>query len=96
MYEGIIINGKPNVTKSGYDFLPDESLQYKKLYHVFTWGNTKGAEQLAFAILMEEYGVDFADNNYRDFSTRVINKLDAGCNFKLSKKEIEYWRKNPK
>ena len=96
MYEGRIEHGKPNIYKSDYIFQPNESLKYKTIYPMFSWGNTKGAEQLAFAILFEEYGFDFADANYKDFSNRVINKLDGGKDFKLSKKEIEYWRKNSK
>jgi len=96
MYEGIIEHNKPTVLKSGYLFSQSESLQYLKLYPMFSWGKSKGAEQLSFAILFEEYGFDFAEANYKDFCVRVIEKFDAGSNFKLSLKEIEFWRKNSK
>ena len=96
MYEGYIEHGRPKVLKSGYEFLVTESLNYIQLYPMFSWGNTKGSEQLSFAILLEEYGFDFAEANYKDFNNRVISKLDAGLEFNLSKKEIEFWRKNSK
>lgn len=96
MYEGTFKNGKPFVMKSGYEFPVDESFNYFKSFSGFSWGNTKGSEQLAFAILMEEYGFDFAESNYKDFTVRVVHKLDATCNFKLSRKEIEFWKRNPK
>ena len=96
MYQGTLNNGKPKVLKSGYEFNELESLSYLQLFQKFSWGNTKGSEQLSFAILLEEYGYDFAESNYKEFQNRVISKLDATKDFNLSKKEIEYWRKNSK
>ncbi len=96
MYDGMIENGKPHIYKTGYLLDVEDSFKQKQIYPLFSWGNTKGSGQLAFAILFEEYGYDFAESNYKDFQARVISKLDAGKDFKLTKKEIEYWRKNPK
>jgi len=96
MFEGYIEQGKYNVYKSGNLLNPLDSRSYLDIANMFSWGETSGSYQLAFAILFEEYGYEFAVTNYRDFQSRVIAKFPANTDFKLSKSEIEFWRKHTK
>ena len=78
VYQGIWDNDKWFlVFKDGQPFTADESLQH--VNHSpdgFSWGyGGSGPSQLAFALLLDVMGLDFAKKHYMDFKWLVIAAL---------------------
>ena len=60
----------------------------------FNWGyGGSGPADLAYAILYDLYGKEFADQNYQRFKWDVIAEFTQGEAWQLTEEEIENWRK---
>jgi len=59
----------------------------------FNWGyGGSGPADLAYAVLYDLYGKEFADKNYQRFKWDIIAKLPQGEPWKLTEHEIEAWK----
>ena len=97
VYEGISQGEMAwEVLKNGDLFDPKPSLAVNN--HSpdgFSWGYAgSGPAQLALAILMEEFSLDFARENYNAFMRDVICGLDMGNAFTLTSDSVRTWVNN--
>ena len=94
VYEGVSQGEMAwKVLKNGDLFDPKPSLAVNN--HSpdgFSWGYAgSGPAQLALAILMEEFSLDFARENYNAFMRDVICGLDMGNAFTLTSDRVRGW-----
>lgn len=96
VYRGIATG---TVVGSKQVFVNGKSLHHSNKHSPsgFNWGyGGSGPADLAYAILRDMYGEDFAQRFYQAFKWDVIARLPQGQAWQLTEEDLENWKKTIK